>query len=103
MICKHVRFPNAPPPRQMAREGGPHYSVLSPGMRSLRELLPGQFCTEETLPLLIKSMEQRKMNYVGLSVNPNPSLSPSLASHWGILKEAASPQTPSLALWVPVL
>lgn len=48
-----------------------------------------------------KAWSGEKTNYVGLSVNPNPSLSPSLVSHWGILEEVASPQTPSLALWAP--
>lgn len=44
---------------------------------------------------------REKVAYVGLSVNPNHSLSPSLVSHRAILKEASSPQTPRPALRAP--
>lgn len=68
-----------PPPHQSGRRRGPHYSVLGPGMHSLRESLPGQFCTEETLPLLLKSVERRE-NELRRVVSQSQSFSESLPS-----------------------
>lgn len=93
MICKHVRFPGKRCSVRVAGEGDASLLWALPGdvARSGSQVSSAQsrhslYCSE--------GWSGEKVAYVGLSVNPNHSLSPSLVSHRAILKEAPSPQTP---------